>query len=48
MPAVRGHGAVAGEWLGGRLVSGGKVTTDRDDNDRAKLVFDETPEAELA
>ncbi len=40
--------ALADELLFGRLVSGGKVTVDLDDNDRAKLVFDETPEPELA
>ncbi|MEP7063516.1 MAG: AAA family ATPase, partial [Betaproteobacteria bacterium] len=40
--------ALADELLFGRLVSGGRVTIDLDDNDHAKLVFDETPEAELA
>jgi len=40
--------ALADELLFGRLVSGGKVTIDLDDNDHAKLVFDETPEPELA
>jgi ATP-dependent Clp protease ATP-binding subunit ClpA len=41
--------ALADELLFGRLVSGGKVTIDLDDNEHAKLVFDEkTPEPELA
>jgi len=41
--------ALADELLFGRLVSGGKVTIDLDDDDHAKLVFDEkTPEPELA
>jgi ATP-dependent Clp protease ATP-binding subunit ClpA len=41
--------ALADELLFGRLVSGGKVMIDLDDDDHAKLVFDEkTPEPELA
>ena len=41
--------ALADELLFARLVSGGKVTIDLDDNGRAKLIFDETPaEAEPA
>ena len=41
--------ALADELLFGRLVSGGRVTIDLDDDNRAKLTFDEAPaEAEPA
>ncbi len=35
--------ALAEELLFGRLTNGGRVTVDLDDNDKAKLVFEETP-----
>jgi len=34
--------ALADELLFGRLASGGKVTIDLDDNDKVKLLFEET------
>jgi len=38
--------ALADELLFGRLVNGGRVTIDIDDNDEIKLIFEETKEAE--
>jgi ATP-dependent Clp protease ATP-binding subunit ClpA len=38
--------ALADELLFGRLVGGGKVTIDVDDDDRIRLEFEETKEAE--
>ena len=38
--------ALADELLFGRLTHGGKVTIDIDSNDKIKLQFDETKEAE--
>jgi ATP-dependent Clp protease ATP-binding subunit ClpA len=38
--------ALADELLFGRLVGGGRVTIDIDDQDKVKLVFEEAPEAE--
>ena len=35
--------ALADELLFGHLVAGGKVTIDIDDDDKVKLVFEETP-----
>jgi len=40
--------ALADELLFGRLVSGGKVLIDLDDNDKIRLVFEETREPEVA
>ncbi len=40
--------ALAEELLFGRLVNGGKVTIDLGDDDRIKLVFEETPEPQVA
>ena len=41
--------ALADQLLFGRLAAGGKVTIDIDDDDKIRLVFDETPaEAEPA
>lgn len=37
--------ALADELLFGRLVNGGKVTIDLDDDDKVKLVFEETEAA---
>ncbi|HAY10850.1 MAG TPA: ATP-dependent Clp protease ATP-binding subunit ClpA, partial [Thauera sp.] len=37
--------ALADELLFGRLVNGGKVTIDLDDDDKVKLVFEETETA---
>jgi ATP-dependent Clp protease ATP-binding subunit ClpA len=39
--------ALADELLFGRLVGGGKVTIDLGDDDKIKLGFEETPEAEV-
>ena len=39
--------ALADELLFGRLVSGGKVTIDIGDDDKVKLVFEETAEPEV-
>ena len=36
--------ALADELLFGRLVNGGQVTIDVDDDDKVRLVFEETPE----
>ncbi len=38
--------ALADELLFGRLVSGGKVTIDVDEDDKIRLVFEETKEPE--
>ena len=38
--------ALADELLFGRLVDGGKVTIDVDDDDKVRLVFEETKEPE--
>jgi ATP-dependent Clp protease ATP-binding subunit ClpA len=40
--------ALAEELLFGRLVNGGKVTIDIDDDDKIRLGFEKTPEAEIA
>jgi len=40
--------ALAEELLFGHLVNGGKVTIDIDDNDKIRLGFEKTPEAEIA
>ena len=40
--------ALADELLFGQLANGGKVTIDIDDNDKIKLGFEKTPEAEIA
>ena len=37
--------ALADELLFGRLVNGGKVTIDLDDDDKVRLVFEETEAA---
>ena len=38
--------ALADELLFGKLVNGGRVTVDLDDNDKVKLTFDEPEVAE--
>ena len=40
--------ALAEELLFGHLVNGGKVTIDIDDDDKIRLGFEKTPEAEIA